>query len=193
MTPELKSMSERDVTCMEWRVCPRFPLYEVSECGDLRRANRDRGNGTRIKGSIDTDGYLRYAITDAAGKRAGVTAYRLVAEAFIGPQPSAAHEVAHNNGSRISCYFRDLRWATRRQNANDQRTHETAPQGEKNGHHKITEDDVRFIRSEYRAIKGSRGARRVAELDERFGLCRAQIIRIATGAAWSHIPMENVA
>ncbi|MCR6734463.1 MAG: HNH endonuclease [Afipia sp.] len=139
------------------------------------------------------DGYLRYALFDASGAKRLISGHRLVAEAFIGPAPSPAHEVAHSNGSRVSCYFRDLRWATRRENASDQLVHETTPQGEKNGHHKITEDDVRFIRSEYRAIKNSRGARRVSELDERFGLCRQQIIRIATGIAWSHIPMENVA
>lgn len=191
MTPTI--VTERNVSAMEWRVCPRFPRYEVSECGDLRRSNRERGNGSRIKGSIDVDGYLRYAVVDAEGKRAPVTAYRLVAEAFIGPQPSQEHEVAHNNGSRISCYFRDLRWATRKQNADDQRVHETVQQGVKNGHHKVTEADVRVIRSEYRAIKASRGARRVGELDQRFGLCRGQIIRIAKGEAWSHIPMENVA
>lgn len=191
----IQSATERDVAAMEWRVCPRFSMYEVSECGDLRRANRNRptSNGTRIRGSIDSDGYLRYAITDNEGKRAPVTAYRLVAEAFIGPQPSPQHEVAHNNGSRISCYFRDLRWATRQQNASDQQAHGTAQKGENNGHHKITGADVLFIRAEYRAIKASRGARSVSELDVRFGLCRAQIIRIAKGQAWSHIPMENVA
>ena len=90
-------------------------------------------------------------------------------------------------------FFRDLRWATRRENASDQQAHGTAPQGEKNGRHKITEDDVRFIRAEYRAIKYSRGARSVSELEDRFGLCRAQIIRIAKGQAWTNIPMENVA
>jgi hypothetical protein len=189
----VQSIQDRDLSAMEWRVCPRFPRYEISECGDLRRSNRDRGNGSRIKGSIDCDGYLRYAVTDANGKRAPVTAYRLVAEAFIGPQPTPAHEVAHNNGSRISCYFRDLRWATRLENAADQRVHETSPQGVKNGHHKITEDDVRIIRAEYRAIKASRGLRRVGELDERFGLCRGHIINIAKGVAWSHIPMEDAA
>jgi hypothetical protein len=191
----IQAINERDVSAMEWRVCPRFSMYEVSECGDLRRANRGRStsNGTRIRGSIDTDGYLRYAIIDDEGKRAPVTAYRLVAEAFVGPQPSPRHEVAHNNGSRTSCYFRDLRWATRQQNAGDQLAHGTVQRGENNSHHKITEADVLFIRAEYRAIKASHGARSVSELDRRFGLCRAQIIRIAKGQAWSHIPMENVA
>jgi hypothetical protein len=188
-------VTERDVSAMEWRVCPRFSRYEVSECGDLRRANRGRAssNGTRIRGSIDTDGYLRYAITDDNGKRAPVTAYRLVAEAFIGPQPSPDHEVAHNNGSRISCYFRDLIWATRRQNAEDQLIHGTAQRGENNNRHKISDADVLTIRAEYRAIKASRGERSVSELEARFGICRTQIIRIAKGYAWSHIPMENVA
>lgn len=193
MTPAV--VKTRDVSAMQWKSCVGFPDYEVSECGDVRRAkgSRTRKNGWQLRGFMDMDGYLRYALVDACGVKRAVSGHRLVAEAFLGPAPSAAHEVAHNNGSRVSCYFRDLRWATRRENAGDQLTHETTPQGEKNGHHKITEDDVRFIRSEYRSIKNSRGARRVSELDERFGLCRAQIIRIATGVAWSHIPMEKVA
>jgi hypothetical protein len=191
----LRSVTERDVSEMEWRPIVGFPNYEVSECGDIRRLvpSRTRRNGWQLRGHMDADGYLRYALRDAVGVKRQLIAHRIVAEAFIGPAPSSAHEVAHNNGSRVSCYWRDLRWATRLQNASDQQVHGTAQKGERNSRHKITEDDVRFIRSEYRAIKDSRGARSVAELDLRFGLCRAQIIRVANGQAWSHISMEKIA
>ncbi len=191
----IKPVTERDVSAMEWRQCVGFPAYEVSECGDVRRIqnSRTRKSGWRLRGFIDVDGYLRYALFDSSGSKRLISAHRLVVEAFIGPAPSPDHEIAHNNGSRVSCFFRDLRWATRLQNDNDREIHDTLPQGERNPKAKITEADVRFIRSEYRAIKHSQGARSVTELTARFGLCQAQIVRIAKGHAWSHIPMEKAA
>ncbi len=191
----IRSITERDVSTMEWRQCIGCPAYEVSECGDVRRIqdSRTRKSGWRLRGFMDVDGYLRYAILDASGGKHLITGHRLVAEAFIGPAPSPDHEIAHNNGSRVSCYFRDLRWATRLQNDADRQVHDTSPKGERNPRAKITEVDVRFIRSEYRAIKHSQGARSLAELEVRFGLHRASIVNIAKGKTWSHIPMENVA
>lgn len=183
------------VSTMEWRQCVGYPAYEVSECGDVRRIqdSRTRKSGARLRGFIDMDGYLRYALLNSNGEKHVVIGHRLVAEAFIGPSPSPDHEIAHNNGSRVSCHFRDLRWATRIQNDADRQVHDTMPKGERNPRAMITEADVLTIRSEYRAIKHSQGERRVIELEHRYGLCRAQIVRIAKGRAWSHIPMENAA
>lgn len=172
---------------MEWRICPRFPDWEVSECGDLQRAvaGDNRPVGYRLKGSIDADGYLRYAIGDT-----WVAAYRLVAEAFIGPAPSPSHEVAHNNGSRVSAHYRDLRWATRAENHADMQVHGTSRKGVKNGRAKITEDDVLFIRQEYRRVKFARDKGGLVRLERQFGLHRATLISIANGQSWSHIPLE---
>lgn len=191
----LAVVDNRDISSMEWRQCVGFPDYEVSECGDVRRIqdSRTRKSGWRLRGSMDVDGYLRYAMLDCEGNKRTARAHRLVAEAFIGPAPSPDHEAAHNNGSRVSCFFRDLRWATRVQNDADRQVHDTSPKGERNPRAKITESDVKFIRSEYRAIKHSEGARSVVELERRFGLHRASIVNIAKGRTWTHIPMENVA
>ena len=181
---------------MEWRQCVGYPAYEVSECGDVRRIqnSKTRKSGARLRGFIDIDGYRRYSLLNASGEKCpGIICHRLVAEAFIGPAPSPDHEVAHNNGSRVSCYFRDLRWATRVENDADRQVHDTAPKGERNPRAKITEADVRFIRSEYRAIKHGGEGRSVTELEIKFGLHRATIIDIARGRSWSHIPMEKVA
>src|SRR5690348_17361295 len=107
---------------MEWRECPRFPEFEISEWGDLRRvvACRTRRVGDKPRGFIDSDGYLRYVLRDPKdGTKASVQAHRLVAEAFIGPAPSPLHEIAHNNGSRICVHFSELRWALRVENHAD--------------------------------------------------------------------------
>lgn len=177
---------------MEWRQCPRFPHLEISEYGDLRFAfaGPKRPTGWRFKGVVDSDGYLRYVFRIGEAKYA-ITAYRLVAEAFIGPRPSEQHEVAHASGSRVSSDYRQLRWATRAENADDTRTHDTNQAGERNGRAKITENDVHFIRAEYRRVKNGRVKGGLVQLERQFGLHRATIISIAKGASWSHLPMRE--
>jgi hypothetical protein len=174
---------------MEWRTLEMFPDYEISECGDVRRASasRSRHSGWRLRGYINSDGYLEYALINNMGEKQHIPAHRLVALAFIGQPPSGNHEVAHLNGSRVCNDFRILRWATRKENDHDTITHGTVRAGERNGRAKITEDDVRIIREEYFAIKRSRGGRRLSELDERYGLNRGQIIAIAKRQAWGHV------
>lgn len=181
---------------MQWRSCPRFPGFEVSEWGDLRRSVAVHGGsvGQRLRGHIDSDGYLRYVLLNAEGNKEAVSVHRLVAEAFIGPAPSPKHEVAHNNGSRVCAFHGELRWATRKENHADTFVHGTTPGvGERNPKAKITEDDVIRIRREYRAIKNRLDPRRVKDLAASYGLNHATIISIAKGKSWSHIPMEIAA
>lgn len=174
---------------MEWRACARYPAYEISECGDIRRrvAGYNRPVGYRLKGFVDLDGYLRYAFRDE-GHKVSVPAYRLVAEAFIGPAPSPKHEAAHKNGSRVSCYFGDLRWCLSVENKADMVVHGTKMQGEKNFRAKITEEDVHDIRREYRRVKTNRIKGGLAALDAKYGLNRGTMIHIAQGVSWRHVP-----
>lgn len=171
---------------MEWRQCPSFRDYEVSDCGEVRRASHASNQpGRRLRGYIDADGYLQYSIRTDDGVKTHALAHRLVAEAFIGPAPSIEHQVAHNDGSRIHNVPSNLRWALYAENEADRELHGTRPAGMRNPKARITEDDVRYIRRRYREIKLERG--RVAELDEQFGIGRSQIIRIARGQAWGHV------
>lgn len=176
---------------MEWRTCSRFPHLEISECGDLRvaRSGPRLPKGWRYKGFIDADGYLRYAVK-VDGETHQVTAYRLVAETFIGPPPSPQHQAAHTNGSRVSCHYRDLRWALCAENYDDTRAHETDRSGERNGRAKITEADVAYIRAEYRRVKAERVRGGLVALEKRFDLHRATVISIARGTSWRHVPMR---
>jgi len=181
------------VHVMEWRSCPRFPNFDVSEWGDIRRAVAVNGHraGKRLKGFIDADGYLRYALTNGSGDKETISVYRLVAEAFIGSAPSEKHEVAHNNGSRVCAHFKELRWATRKENHADMTIHGTALSvGEKNPKAKLTEQQVIELRREYRAIKNREVSRRVGDLAKQYGLHHATVCNIARGKSWSHIPLE---
>lgn len=178
-----------DIKKMEWRRCADFPDYEVSECGDVRRsvASRTRITGARLRGFVDGDGYLRYALIDADGSKRTVIAHRLVAEAFIGPAPSDRYEIAHNNGSRVSCHYRDLRWATRKENDDDTIVHGTARAGINNGNAKLTEQDVRDIRRIYREIKNRERSGKISDLAREYGIHHATLVQIATGKSWASI------
>ena len=171
-------------TEMEWRCCPRFPNYEVSDCGDFRRGPGQFQPGRRLNGFIDPGGYIRYSIDTSEG-RTQVHAHVMVAEAFIGPSPGEEYEVAHNNGSRLLNVPSNLRWATPLENVHDRFIHGTAAIGVQNPRAKITDEDVRYIRRRYVEIKVARGD--VAELDRKFNLSRSQIIKIVHRDAWAHV------
>jgi len=181
-------MSE-PIVQMEWRVCVGFPDYEVSECGDVRRAitSRARRKGWRLRGFIDGDGYVRYVLFNAGGQKQTVIAHRLVAEAFIGPAPSGAHEVAHNNGSRLSNHYTNLRWATRKENDADTVVHGTARVGINNGRAKLSEDDIRDIRKMYHEIKNRERFGKISDLARQYGIHHATLVNIATGRSWVHL------
>lgn len=170
-----------------WKTCVRFPAFEVSEHGDVRRIS----TGKRVSGKMDRDCYVRYILRDADGVRVDIAAHRLVLETFVGPPPSKDHVVAHGDASRLHCHFTNLRWATVQENHDDRVFHGNSPAGVRNGRATITETDVVDIRREYRLIKQPGSRRKVAELDKKYGLCRSAIVRIATGESWSHVPMQD--
>lgn len=189
-------MSE-ETTPMEWRVCARFPDYEVSECGDLRRltAIENRPVGYRLPGFINLGGYWAYAITaPGADHNSSVAAYRLVAEAFLGPPPTPKHEVAHNNGSRVSAYYKHLRWATRKENHEDMQVHKTAVKGGRNGRALLTDETAFECRREYRKLK-ARGFGQsyggFKKLREKYGLGRTAFRMLGLGQTWKHLPDDE--
>ena len=176
------------MTNMRWSLCVGASGFEVSDYGDVRRAETEK----RIKGYITCDGYIAYRLTCDDGVRHEMKGHILVAEAFIGPKPSPEMQVAHNNGSRLFNHPDNLRWATSLSNHDDRRKHNTTPIGERNPRAKISEADVISIRSEYREIKSAGKSRSVTELENKYRLHRATIVDIAMGRTWSHIPMGTV-
>lgn len=172
---------------MVWKICPNYPMHEVSEHGDVRQIG-----GRRINGRIDADGYVRYHLPDVDGCFKSPAAHNLVADAFLETAPSAEYQIAHNNGSKLCNHYTNLRWATCQENMDDKLVHATAASGEGNPKAKITENDVHLIRVEYRAIKAGNSRMSLSDLENKYDLCRGQLIRIAKGLAWRHIPMPPI-
>lgn len=178
----------------EWRVIADFPDYAVSSDGKVMRRVIDRKNHTPrvLSAWIGNHGYPTVGLSkDGAVHRRLV--HRLVCEAFHGPAPTKLHQVAHADGTRTNANAANLRWVTRSENMEDARAHgtlamgarhgrtrspERTPRGERHGHAKITEDDVRIIRS-----SGASGS----VLAARYGISPSAISVIRSGKTWKHV------
>lgn len=167
---------------LEWRVCPSFPAYEVSEAGDIRRWKKDQWNhayGYVLSHKIQ-GGYKRYTLR-ANGKSHNIHAYRMVAEAFLGPKPFDKAEVCHNDGVKLNNHYSNLRWDTHKSNHLDRIEHGSSNRGETNGRARLTEDHVRQIR-----VMAARGDLQ-RDIADTFRVSRPAISMIVGRINWGHV------
>lgn len=108
---------------------------------------------------------------------------RLVCEERHGPAPTPDHEAAHSCGKgQLSCVTKaHLRWATRKENAQDTVAHGTSLRGERNRNARLTAADVRRIR----AIKDRATKTQIAGM---YGVTRSNVGHILSGRSWSWLP-----
>ncbi len=162
----------------EWRTIPSFPNYEVSERGAIRRrtaSNRAPAGSERRLGRLF--GYPTLQLTQD-GQRQRKFVHQLVAEAFLPPQPTPEHEVAHNDGSRDNNDFRNLRWATRQENMLDKVKHGTHQTGEAHPNAKLSR--VRISEALMRHEHGET----LREIAQDFGVHVDTISRALRGNTW---------
>jgi hypothetical protein len=110
------------------------------------------------------------------------TVHQLVASAFLGAPPSTKHVVAHNDGSRDNNDWRNLRWATQRENMADTFRHGTHNRGIRNGQAKLDEICVVAIRK----MAAMKIPQRVAA--DGFGICHQTVSDIVARKRWRHVP-----
>lgn len=114
--------------------------------------------------------------------RRTVAAHVYVCTTVHGPRPSGIHDAAHSCGNgHLGCVNpKHLRWATRSENQLDRHKHGTMLTGAKNPQAKLTDEDVRGIRS----LLGSLSQRKIAE---KFGVSQMIVSRISRGQLWGHV------
>ncbi len=117
-----------------------------------------------------------YGMMERNGQRQ--TAHRVVCAMAHGEPPSERLDARHKCGIRSCVNPRHLEWGTRQQNMQDKLRHGTAPRGENNGHAKLTEANVRWIRD-----FGTRMPRK--ELVEMFGASRQAICHVLMRRTWN--------
>lgn len=160
-----------------WAAIPGFPGYEASTFGRIRsldRMVRSRGAGERLvrgralRVRLDRDGYERLNVS-IGGVRQTPRVQVLVALAFIGPQPTRKHEVAHWDGVRAHNVPSNLRWATTIENNLDKARHGTI---------RLSPASVRDIRAEL-ALGTPQN-----EIARAFSVSKQTINNIALGKSW---------
>lgn len=121
------------------------------------------------------DGYAQGSYPGIATKHA----CRAVCELSHGEPPTPEHEAAHScgNGTGGCINPRHLSWKTHVENEADKVEHGTLLRGSRHTNARLTESDVREVRS----LFGSMTHEKIAE---RFGVSRATISLIASGATW---------
>lgn len=154
----------------EWKQCQRFPSYEVSDDGFVRRTETGRVLAFNVKKGEHP--YRRVKLSEGGVARL-VSVHRLVLAAFVGPCPEgmqALHADDDPSNNRLS----NLSWGTPKENHATINRH-----GIRNGRAKLSEDDVRAIRS---------SPLRHFELAKRYGVSSTTIENIRNRKLWRSIP-----
>lgn len=108
--------------------------------------------------------------------------HRAVLSAWIRPARES-EECRHLNDIPYDNRLENLAWGSSKENADDKKRNGHLPIGENSVAHKLTEEQVIEIRNKYAAGSSS------AELSQKYGVSKNQIIKIANGKNWSHLPV----
>lgn len=127
--------------------------------------------------TVDGGGYGRIRWN---GKH--MTVSRLVCEDVHGQPPTSNHDAAHSCGKgHLACVAkRHLSWKTKTENQRDRLSHGTDCKGERHPLAKLTEADVREIRS----LRDSHIQREIAD---RFGVSESLVGLIHQRKIWDHL------
>lgn len=189
--------------CAEWRILQSHPRYEISCCGVVRRLFQSgrflnkypagsivvpgvwRSPYIRADGSVKHVKYLAVMLADEYGKnykpkRCQVS--RLVCEAFHGPPPTQEHQAAHNDGNTINNNYKNLRWATPKENSNDIEIHGTRAFGDKIPHSKLSEAQVTEI------INLIMAGMTDVDIALHYGVRKGCILEIRRLKSWRRVP-----
>jgi hypothetical protein len=164
----------------EWRPVVGYEgLYEVSSLGRVRRVGT--GKGARA-GHILTPalscGYPSVGLY-RDGRQLRRRIYQLVAAAFIGPCPPG-REINHKDGVRTNSRPENLEYLTRLENVHHGYRTTGGNRGERHGHAKLTEADVREILAARPLPWGGQ-----TRLAARYSVCQQTIQAIVAGKGWA--------
>ena len=169
-----------------WRPIPGYEgYYEAGDLGNIRSVDRQVkfSNGTVqlrkgriLKQSLNTGGY--YIVTLALnGQHLTQPVHRLVLTTFRGPGLEG-HVCCHNDGNKQNNRLLNLRWDTHSGNESDKRLHGTDMRGETHPQVKLTEDDVRAIRTDSRSLHS---------IAKDYPVTYAAISLIKRRKTWAHV------
>jgi hypothetical protein len=168
----------------EWRPVAGFEdRYLVSNFGNIKSLNyKSTKKPTNLKLRVAKNGYARIGLFNGK-KQISFPVHRLVAVAFISPQPSPQHQINHKDGNKLNNYVGNLEWCTHAENTYHAiKTGLRYNIGQFHGNASLKKTQVKTIK--ILLAKKSMTQRRIAKY---FNVCLATINHISTGRGWNHI------
>lgn len=166
---------------MIWMRIPNFSRYEISDKGDVRRAECV---GNWMPGPcsvwIAMNGYAMTDLTSDQGVYTSISVHRLLLSAFIRP-PRAGEHVRHMDGCKTNNTFANLRYGSASENAWDKLRHGTHRQGELIHTATLTVERVLGVVADLDA------GGTYAEIAQRHGTSKSAVGSIARGLTWKHV------
>lgn len=187
-------MPDRDDTApVEYRLVVGFPEYRLGSDGSAwsckTRVGRGKGKGwtyvagptwRRLRPPGSPGGHLHIDLC-RDGKVYPKNLHRLILEHFVGPCPPGM-EACHNDGNPANNALANLRWDTHVANLNDKIVHGTFQQGERHGMSKLTDDQVRSIRTRFAA-----GGITQSKIAAGYGVDQTLVSMIVRRKIWTHV------
>lgn len=166
-------------------------LYRVSNLGRVRSVRRVC-SGTKLAAPGKTGRLLVLGVRKDSGYQTvvlyrgkefkGRYVHHLVLEAFVGLRPPGAEARHFPDKDGSNNQARNLRWGTPKENAADKKIHGTVARGERNGHAKVTEKQVREIRRRYAV-----GDISMKALGKEYGLALTSVYLLINRMNWAHV------
>lgn len=152
--------------------------YFVSENGDVFRNER------QLKPSKDTAGYLGVQISkNGIVKRFMI--HRMVGECYLENENNLP-EINHEDGNKLNNNYKNLKWST--SGNNKKHAYENnlmiAPKGEKSKVSKLKNDDVIYIKKNYKFRDKKYN---MSTLSKMFSVSTSTIKDIINNKTWTHI------
>jgi hypothetical protein len=170
-----------------WRPIPGFEsIYHASSLGRIKSRWTGRGATSRLSVSQwkimsvpkpNKNGRQTITLHNCIGESAKLYLYQAILLAFVGPCPEGYHGL-HRDDNPLNNKIENLRWGTRKENADDARRNGRVADRERHGRSKLTEVQVRDIR-QLRLDGWSQSM-----LAEKFGVGQSHVSRIILGKMW---------
>lgn len=175
---------------MEQEIWKPVPLAEFADYYSVSNHGRVRRDRYMLDGYephvmqlvLNHKGYLRAQIGLRRGQRRSYFVHRLVALAFIGPEP-VDHQVNHIDGDKVNNHVANLEYVTLQENVRlrDAMGLHVPLVGTLNGNARVTESDIPTIRRRVAAGEELR----VIAID--YGITKQAVWLIKERRSWRHV------
>ena len=140
--------------------------------------------GKPLVGHVDRCGYREVMLSEY-GTCNQYRVHRLIAETFI-PNPNNLPCVNHKDGNKLNNCVDNLEWCTHSENTKHAYENglERKMFGEEHHAHKLTEEAVKYIKTNYKKRDASFGA---VALAKKFNVDRTTIHDVVKGKTWREV------